>query len=287
MCYIFSVKFKFQQITVDMKTFFFKIIFLLELCSLSLSNVSKFIYIYTTRRGFYFQFNNFFKSFFNKTIFQNRNFSKSKSFYCYCSPSLCDNYNCSMKPINRTTVSVNVYLHTVKDVASLKVIFISANIDYISTFFINNNCPYRYQVKVIVNIKPLLSTNNNYNTMFKNEIDVCSALKGVNDNLIPTHKLIDFNLNSNIFKKGCPMRAVSFKTRAFKRCVLSNYLIVCTIQDDYYVNLPLFEKQDNFPSIFPTGRYQIITTFFEPKSNQLLFNCTYIKDITNNLLQYW
>lgn len=66
-------------------------------------------------------------------------------------------------------------------------------------------------MKTMVNIKPLLSTNNNYNTMFQNEIDVCNALKGINDNLIQTHKLINFNLYSNIFKKGCPIRAVSFR----------------------------------------------------------------------------
>lgn len=58
---------------------------------------------------------------FYKIQFQDHNLSKSRSFYCYCSPSLCDNYNCSMKPINRTTVSVNAYLHTIKDVTSMKV----------------------------------------------------------------------------------------------------------------------------------------------------------------------
>lgn len=59
------------------------------------------------------------------------------------------------------------------------------------------------------------------------------------------------------------------------------------IQNTYYATFPITESGDTYPSVFPTGRYQIISRFFETNTNALFINFTFTKDVTNKLMENW
>lgn len=144
------------------------------------------------------------------------NRSKPISFGCYCSPTMCSYYNCSLKPINRNLTIVKLNFQTIRTIFNATV----EHLSFFSFFFkFLLFIFYLKQGKFILEVKPYFSLSNNYRKLFQLEQDSCNALNTMNNHFFFGDLKAQLANYTN-FPLKCPLFMV------YKSLIMNNFFLI-------------------------------------------------------------